>query len=158
MQQKPDIFDRIMHLCLFRFAEPFYKKYKEGLLYLFFGGLTFVLSIATFGLFHVSWGINELVANILSWILAVLFAYATNKTWVFSSQTETMAELLKELASFFGGRIVTLLLEEAILLIFITKLAFPSMLVKIVAQVIVIVSNYVISKLFVFKAGVAKQK
>lgn len=110
------------------------------------------MSIVTFELFHVSWGINELVANILSWILAVLFAYVTNKIWVFSSHTGTVLEFLKEVVSFFGGRVATLVLEEAILLLFITKLGFNSMLVKIVAQVIVIASNYVISRLFVFKS------
>lgn len=122
------------------------------MLYLFFGGLTFVLSIVTFALFHVFWGINELVANILSWILAVLFAYVTDKIWAFSSHTGTVIEFLKEVISFFGGRVATLVLEEAILLLFITQLGFNSMLVKIIAQVIVVASNYVISKLFVFKS------
>lgn len=158
MNPNSDIFDRLMHMSLFRFAEPFYKKHKEGVLYLFFGGLTFVLSIVTFWLFHMAWGINELVANILSWVLAVSFAYVTNKIWVFSSWTDTAAALLKELVSFFSGRVATLVLEEAILLIFITKLRFSSMLVKNVAQVIVIASNYVISKLFVFKSDGTKQK
>ena len=153
MNPKPDIFDKIMQLRWFRFAQPFYKDHKEVLLYLLFGGLTFVLSISSFALFHVFWGINELAANIISWILAVLFAYVTNKIWVFSSQTRTAGELLKEAAAFFGGRVATLVLEEGILLLFITVLDFNSMLVKIVAQVIVIASNYVISKLFVFRSG-----
>lgn len=73
--RKPDIFDRLMHLPVLNIFEPFYKKHKEMLLYLFFGGLTFVISVITYAFFNVSLGMNELVANIFSWILAVLFAF-----------------------------------------------------------------------------------
>ena len=149
---KEDIFDRLMHLPVLRVFEPFYKKHKEVLLYLLFGGLTTVVSIVTFALF-IALGINELIANVLSWILAVLFAYVTNRTWVFSSDAETKGAVIREMISFFGGRLATLLVEEAILAVFITWLGFPAMWVKVVAQVVVIVLNYVISKFFVFKGG-----
>ena len=94
---------------------------------------------------------NALVANIGSLILAVAFAYITNRIWVFDSNASTAADFIKEITSFIGGRVVTLVIEELILFIFITNLGMNSMLVKIVAQVIVIVLNYVISKLIVFK-------
>ena len=149
---KEDIFDRLMHLPVLRIFEPFYKKHKEVLLYLLFGGLTTVVSIVTFALF-IALGINELIANVLSWILAVLFAYVTNRTWVFSSDAETKGAVIREMISFFGGRLATLLVEEAILAVFITWLGFPAMWVKVVAQVVVIVLNYVVSKFFVFKGG-----
>ena len=64
--RKPDIFDRLMHLPVLNIFEPFYKKHKEMLLYLFFGGLTFVISVITYAFFNVSLGMNELVAKILS--------------------------------------------------------------------------------------------
>ena len=147
---KEDIFDRLMHLPVLRIFEPFYKKHKEVLLYLLFGGLTTLVSIATFALF-IALGINELIANVLSWILAVLFAYVTNRTWVFSSDADTKAAVIKEMASFFGGRLATLLVEEAILAVFITWLGFPAMWVKVAAQIVVIVLNYIVSKFFVFK-------
>ena len=147
---KEDIFDRLMRLPLLRIFEPFYKKHKEILLYLLFGGLTTLVSIATFALFF-ALGINELIANALSWILAVLFAYVTNRTWVFSSEADTKSTVIREMASFFGGRLVTLLVEEAILAVFITWLGFPAMWVKVAAQIVVIVLNYVVSKFFVFK-------
>lgn len=73
MQEKRDIFDRMMALPLLNIFEPFYKKNKEVLLYLFFGGLTFIVSIVTYAVFNVSMGINELIANVMSWVLAVLF-------------------------------------------------------------------------------------
>lgn len=125
-------------------------KKQEVLLYLFFGGLTFIVSIASYAFFDVALAMNELVANVLSWILAVSFAYITNKIWVFDAPTHTMKELVKQMLSFFGGRVATLVIEELILLVFVTLLEFPSVPVKVVAQVIVIVLNYVISKFFVF--------
>lgn len=130
--------------------QTFYKKNKEVVLYLFFGGLAFVVSIATYVFFDVILSMNELIANVLSWIITVSFAYVTNKIWVFDAPTYTTQEFFKQIVSFFGGRIATLIIEELILLVFVTVLAFPSVLVKIVTQVIVIVLNYVISKFFVF--------
>ena len=78
---KPDIFDKIMHLPGLRVFEPLYKKYKEVLLYLFFGVLTTVVSIGSYAFFNVTLGINELIANVISLVLAVLFAFFTNRIW-----------------------------------------------------------------------------
>ncbi len=152
--ERPDIFDRIMALPVLRLLEPFYKKHKSVLLYLFFGGLTTVISIAVFWLFRYPLGLNELVANGISWVIAVLFAFFTNRIWVFRAPTKTAGEFLRQMASFYGGRVVTLLIEEALLAVFITWLSFPDMPVKITAQIVVILLNYVISKLFVFKKEV----
>lgn len=149
MQEK-DIFDRIMELPVLRIVNPFYKKNKEILLYLFFGGLTFLVSISSYAVFNIRIGWNALTANIASWMLAVAFAYVTNRTWVFESSTDRGSNLIKEITSFVGGRIATLVFEELILFIFITELEMNSILIKIVAQVVVIALNYVISK-FVFR-------
>ena len=113
-----DIFDRLMALPLLRLFEPFYKKHKEALLYLFFGGLTTVISIAAFWLFRRPFGLNELIANVISWVIAVLFAFFTNRTWVFRAPTRSAGEFLRQMGSFFGGRVVTLLIEEALLAVF----------------------------------------
>ncbi|XME02827.1 GtrA family protein [Lachnospiraceae bacterium C1.1] len=150
-EKKPDIFDRIMHLPVLNIFEPFYKKYKEGLMYLFFGGLAFFLNIFLFALFTDIMKINDLLANAISWVICVLFQYITNRTWVFDGHVEGSAALIKQISSFFGGRIFTLVVEEIIILVFITWLGFNRIAVKLVAQVVVIVLNYVISKLFVFK-------
>ena len=128
-----------------------FQKYRSELLYLFFGGLTFLVSVASFALFVRNLGINELIANVLSWILAVLFAFFTNRLWVFHAPTTGAAAFLKQMLSFFGGRLLTLGVEELLLFIFITRLRFSEMAVKIAAQILVIVLNYVISKLFVFQ-------
>lgn len=149
--EQKDIFDIIMHLPGLRLFEGFYKKYKEGLLYLFFGGLAFFLSVFLFWLFHVFYNINEHISNIVVWIIVVLFAFITNRTWVFRAKTDGIKDFFKQISAFYLGRIATLVVEEVILFIFITLLDFNSMIVKIIAQFIVIVLNYIISKLFVFK-------
>ena len=149
--EKKDIFDKIMSLPGFRIFEPFYKKNKEVLLYLFFGGLTFLISVVTYAYFTMMFGMNELIANIFSWIIAVLFAFVTNKIWVFQSKNDTILAFVREVVAFFAGRVATLVVEEVILFVFITMLQWNSLGVKIAAQVIVIVLNYVISKLLVFK-------
>lgn len=148
MEEQNDIFDRIMALPLLSKFAPFYKKHKSVLLYLLFGGLTTVVSIGTYALFLPV--VSPLIANIFSWIAAVTFAYVTNRTWVFASKEKGLA-IIQEAFAFYGGRVFTLGLEEVVLYVFITLLFFPPLTVKVFAQVIVLILNYVISKLFVFK-------
>lgn len=143
-----DIFDKIMSLPLLRrFYEP-YEKHKEVLLYIFFGGLATVVSIGTFLLLDAV--MNELIANVLSWVITVGFAFWTNRTWVFRSQVRGKG-VWKELTTFYTGRLLTLGLEELILLVFVTILRWNTAPVKIVAQVLVLVGNYIISKLLIFR-------
>lgn len=124
---------------------------KELILYTIFGNLTFVISIGSYAVFNIAFGINELIANALAWVFAVLFSYVTNKKWVFKAPTPTKTAFFVQMFAFFSGRFMTLVIEEAIIFVFITLLAYPSMWVKLAAQVVVVVLNYVISKLFVFR-------
>lgn len=149
--ESQDIFDKIMGLPGINAFKPFYKNHKEALLYLFFGGLAFFLNLFLFILFTSLMGINELIANVISWVICVLFQFFTNRIWVFDGYVETRKEFVQQVSSFFGGRIFTLVVEEVILAIFITWLAFNSVIVKLIAQVIVIILNYIISKFYVFK-------
>ncbi len=150
IEEKKDFFDRIMSWPVLVRFEPWYKKNKEVLLYLFFGGLTFFVSLGSFVLFDRAVGFNELVANVISWVLAVVFAFFTNRIWVFEGYTENRKEFVQQMSGFFLGRVVTLLIEEIILAVFISWLGMNSILVKTGAQIVVIVANYVISKWFVF--------
>ncbi len=150
MKEKRDIFDRIMGLPGLRLLEPFYHKYKEVLLYLFFGGLTTIVSIGSFAAFYRA-GMNALIANVFSWILAVLFAYITNSIWVFDAHPKGFREHLRQIVTFFGGRVATLGMEEAVLAVGITWLGGPAVPVKVLAQVLVVIGNYFISKWIVFK-------
>ena len=150
MTNKPDLFDQIASLPPTRFFRPLYRKHREALLYLFFGGLTTLLSILLFWFFTEPLKINALVANAIGWILCVLFAYLTNRTWVFTDKARDARGIFREVCYFFAGRIGTLLLEEAVLWVGIDLLGIGSMLVKVFAQVLVIVGNYYISKWFIF--------
>ena len=146
------VFDKLMELPILRIFNPFYKKYKEMLLYLFFWWIELYCEHSyNMHVLMLVWGINELIANILSWIITVMFAFLTNRVWVFQSPTDSVQAFIKQMFVFYSGRVITLVVEEAILLVFITWLGFNSMLIKVIAQVIVIVLNYVISKLVVFK-------
>lgn len=146
-----DIFDRLMSLPVLRIFEPFYRRHKEVLLYLLFGFLSFVVSIATFALFCQALHLNELIANVLSWIITVLFAFLTNRVWVFGAKTGSAAAFLRQMFAFFEGRLLTLGIEELILFLFITWLRLNSIAVKVVAQIVVILLNYIISKRFIFR-------
>lgn len=150
MSGEKDIFDRIMSLPGLRRFYGLYEKYKQVLLYLFFGGVVTLVSIGSFALCETGLKMNELVANVISWILAVSVAYATNRTWVFGSKAKGV-DFWKEMASFFSGRVLTLVMEEAILLVFVTWLGFPGIWVKVAAQIAVLVGNYFISKVIVFR-------
>ena len=150
-EEKQDIFDRIMALPGLRVMQPFYARYKEQLLYLLFGGLTTLLSIGLFWLFTEPMGMAALAANIICWIACVGFAYITNRTWVFADKARDPAGIARECGTFFAGRLATLVLEELVLWAGIDGLGMPGMPVKIVAQVLVIVGNYVISKWLVFR-------
>jgi putative flippase GtrA len=149
--QKKDIFDKIMSLPVLNIFEPFYKKYKEALMYLFFGGLTFFLSIFLFWFMDEVMHLNELVNNTIDWVICVAFQFFTNRTWVFDGKVETKGAFLKQAASFTAGRLFTLVVENILILIFITLMGLPKMPVKLGATFVVIVLNYIISKLIVFK-------
>lgn len=130
-----------------------YNKYKEVINYLIFGVLTTVVSLVTYYLLtSFVLDANDLIelqiANILSWIISVLFAYITNRKFVFESNNDNF---IKEIRNFFGSRIVTLLLDMIIMFVGVTLLEVNDKVVKIISQVLVIVGNYLLSKLFVFK-------
>ena len=146
-----DIFDKIMSLPFLRIFEPFYKKYKMALLYLFFGGLAFFLNFFLFVAIDSFTPIGVFANNAICWVVCVLFQFFTNRTWVFDGSVNSAAGLAKQMAAFFAGRLFTLFSELAILAIFITWLSLPKIPVKLFAQIVVIILNYVISKLLVFR-------
>lgn len=129
-------------------ARPFWEKNREKLLYLFFGFLTTVVSILVFWLFNTAFSMNELLANALSWVIAVTFAFLTNRKWVFRQSGGNEAV---QFVSFTAGRIATLLMEEALIYVFATRMGLDPLAVKTASTVLVIILNYFISKVFVFR-------
>lgn len=129
----------------------YWEKYKDVFFYLVFGVLTTVVNIAVYWISVHILGTSVMVGTILAWALAVFFAYITNRTMVFHSSATGADEILKEIVSFFACRIGTGVVDWAIMLIFVTILHFNDMIVKILANIIVIVLNYILSKFVIFK-------
>lgn len=127
------------------------KQYKEPILYVIFGGFTTVVNLVSYALFTRLMHIDDFVAIFLSWVLAVFFAYITNKIWVFESKSTEAKQLFKEIVSFASARVATLGLEYVIMFIGVDMMHINDMIVKVFAQVLVIVANYIFSKLFIFK-------
>ena len=109
---------------------------------------TFFVNIAVYFLFEDVLGVNYLISNIIAWFFSVLFAYITNRIWVFESKSP---DILKEMALFFGGRIFSGVVDTALMYLFIDVMMIGDTISKIVVQIIVIVLNYIFSKLIVFK-------
>lgn len=149
--QKRDIFDKIMSLPLLRLFEKPYKRYKDVLLYLFFGVLTTLINLIAYWVMGTKLCINIHISNVTAWVVAVIFAYVTNRTWVFKEHAHGAHAIGKEICSFSAGRLFTLGVEELMLLLFVDLLSFNKNVIKIIGQVAVVILNYVISKLFVFK-------
>ncbi len=133
------------------------KTYREQILYLLFGGLTTVVdwgvSFAGYKIFaeQMEYRLTVHAVNVTAWVCAVLFAFFTNRILVFRSRRHGFLPVLAELGAFAGGRVVTLLVQEAIIELFVGVLGLNAYLFKIVTAVIVVIGNYFISKLLVFR-------
>ena len=128
-----------------------YKKYEEGINYLIFGFLAFVLNYLLYYVFVSMLQMNHLVATVFSWVLTVIFAYWTNHTFVFKSKNLSAASLAKEFASFIGARIATEVLEVALMYLMVDMAGMNQYIAKLIGQFVVIVTNYFLSKLWIFK-------
>lgn len=129
-----------------------YKKYEEIIRYLVVGVLTTIVSLATYFIcvhtfLDATNGVEIQIANIISWVFAVAFAYITNRIFVFKSKSKNY---LKEITSFCTSRVLTLLMDMAIMFIFVTLLKGSDTIGKLISQVVVTIANYIFSKLFVF--------
>lgn len=121
---------------------------KEFVLYIVFGVLTTLVNLVTYLIFAKFLGIHYIISNIGAWFFSVLFAYITNRRWVFESKS---SNILKECSLFYGGRIFTGVLDTGLMYLFIDILSIGDFISKVVIQVIVIILNYVFSKWIVFK-------
>lgn len=136
-----------------KYLTEIYGKYKEIINYLIVGVLTTVVSLATYygcvlTFLDPTNGVQLQIANIISWIAAVTFAYFTNRKFVFESKNQNK---LKEATAFYGSRVVTLLMDMGCMFFMVTMCGFSDKLAKLVVQVIVTVGNYILSKFLVFR-------
>ena len=125
-------------------------KNKELILYVIIGGCTTVISVLSYILLTRLCHLDEVVANTISWFIALIFAFITNKTIVFESKTWQKSIVFREFTSFTAGRLLSLLIDEGIVIIGVKLLEINDIFVQLVKQVVVIILNYIISK-FVFK-------
>lgn len=149
-ERRKELFDTIMELRMMAFFKHIYKKHKEGLLYLFFGGLTFFLSVAIYTILIKCFSVHELIANAVSWFCGVIFSFFTTKIWVFKNNIWQGRYILKQLLEFFTARLATLVLQEMLLYIFVTRMSCNEISVKIFTEIQNIVLNYIASKFIVF--------
>ena len=149
---------------------------KEIVTYVFFGVLTTVINLAAFGIFKeifvkIGWegiinkiipegnalydifsgGTDYLDANCIAWVIGVVFAFVTNKLWVFESKSWKPSVAGKEFTGFVGARVFSFVIETLMMFVLVSLISCPEMVAKIIVGVVVVILNYIFSKLFIFK-------
>ncbi len=127
-----------------------YYRYRELIDYAFFGGLTTVVNIVVFFILDTGFQWPYLIANAIAIILSILFAYITNKIWVFKSNTQNARETFLEFFRFLGFRLISGLADMLTMWALVDLLTIDTSLSKLATQFIVVVLNYVFSKFFIF--------
>ena len=127
------------------------KKYESVLLYLIFGVLTTFVNIVVYYILFNHVLLSNILSNGIAWVAAVIFAFITNKIWVFKSKTLEIEQVIKELIAFFSARLSTGLLDMAIMYVGVDLLKVNSIYSKIISGVVVVMLNYIFSKLFIFR-------
>ena len=126
----------------------------EVFFYLVFGVLTTLVNIVSFAILTRLLSAGTVLSNVIAWFLSVLFAYVTNRRWVFQSKD---GNVIREAAAFFSGRIGTGVLDTVVMFITVDLLGWNDMVMKVISNVIVVILYYIISKFFVFKDGAERE-
>ena len=132
-------------------GKELWAKYRTPILYIVFGGLTTLVNLAVYRLCYYTAGIPNVPSVLIAWVLAVTFAFFTNKPLVFDSRSFDRKTLAREIPAFFGARLLTGLLDLLIMAVTVDMLHRNAMVWKIISNVIVIILNYVASKWVVFR-------
>lgn len=127
------------------------EKYRDILSYLFFGGLTTLVNFIVYTPLHRWLNLSAALSNIFAWVVAVAFAYLTNKPFVFKSHDWSAKTVVPELTKFVGCRVGSGLLETAIIALTVDILRWHDLGMKVICAVIVVILNYIGSKWIVFK-------
>lgn len=123
---------------------------KETILYIIFGVITTAVDFAAFSLLYYVIGANEVVANTIAWVLAVIVAFITNKLIVFENKSTNKKEIIKEIVSFALARVLSLVITDGFLVL-AKAIKMNMLLAKAIISVVVVILNYIFSKLFIFK-------
>ena len=127
------------------------NKYKSFIMYAIFGVLTTAVNMVTYYFCFNVIGIANVPSTIIAWVLAVAFAFITNKLWVFDSKGFDKKTLLHEMPTFFGARLATGVLDVVIMYLAVDVMHWNSTIWKLISNVLVIILNYVASKLIIFR-------
>ena len=127
------------------------KKYQSFIAYAVFGVFTTIVNIVTYSFCYQQIGLSNTLSNVLAWVLAVTFAYLTNKVWVFDSKSWQWQVLRKEIPAFISCRLATGAMDLVIMFVCVDLLGLHAMLMKLLSNVLVIILNYIFSKLVIFK-------
>lgn len=138
-------------MYLFKTIAKLYRAHRAFILYLFFGVCTTVINAVCYWLLYDVFARPNITSTVIAWLAAVIFAFITNKVYVFESRRTTLSSQLREVASFFGCRILTGILDVVIMFVAVDMLKWNGLLWKLISNVIVTVINYVASKFFIFK-------
>jgi len=133
------------------------QKYKEFIFYAVFGVLTTLVNIAVYWLCR-KLSVNVQISTAAAWFVSVLFAYITNRIFVFESERKTVKSVISECLLFFASRIFTGVLDILIMTFFTRCTDIPEIAAKIIDNIIVILLNYILSKLFVFRKNKQKER
>jgi len=142
---------------LWNFGWDLYKKHEEGINYLIFGFLAFVANMFVYWLVASLIGASPetpllvQIATGVAWVSSVIFTYWTNHTFVFKTKLHSFKEFVREFSSFVTARVITYGMEIILMYILPTVIGMDDLLAKLISNFVVIVSNYIFSKLFVFK-------
>ncbi|MDF2942527.1 MAG: gtcA [Herbinix sp.] len=128
-----------------------YHKYKEPILYVFFGGCTTLVNILVYYIGTRIFSISVMPSTVIAWCFAVLFAYITNRKIVFKSENITLKSVSIELGTFVSCRLFTGAIDLGIMYIFVDLLKINDLFIKIISNIIVILGNYIASRLLIFK-------
>ena len=127
------------------------ETYKEIISYLFFGVCTTVVNFVIYFACTNLFGLNYLLANALSWVGAVAFAYITNRILVFKSKNRGIRAIFKEITAFVGCRLLSGVMDMLIMFVGVDLMGISDGITKMITQVVVVVLNYVFSKLIIFR-------
>lgn len=128
-----------------------YNKHKDFISYAFWGIFTTIVNTVVYCFFADVFHLAVIPSAILAWFFAVLFAYLTNRKWVFHSQASTKSEVFKEIIAFYTCRIATGIVDWLCMFVFVDLIHLNDLLIKVAANILVILLNFVASKIFVFK-------
>lgn len=128
----------------------FFSKYRDVLLYLIFGGLTTLVNFLIYFPLYNLLGLSGAFSNVIAWLVAVIFAFLTNKPFVFQSYDWSVKTVLPEATKFVGCRILSGLMETLSIWMFVDLLRWNGNWIKIIVSVMVVILNFIFSKWIVF--------